>query len=65
MSLRKAKGWTLAELGDASGIATINLRRLNNGSRSRITLDEAAALSAALGYDLRELLSCDPIRLEV
>lgn len=65
MSLRMAKGWTLRQLSEASGIPEINLRRLNSGERGRVTLDEAMAMCGALGYDFRVVVTDEPITLQV
>lgn len=63
--LRRARGWSLQRLSEESGVPAITLRRMSSGAKSRVTLDEATRMCAALGVDLRDAISDEPMRLEV
>lgn len=64
-ALREARGVSYKALGEATGMPPLNLRRLNSGERTRITVDEARLLCEALGVDLRDALTDEPITLSV
>ena len=55
---RKAKGLTMQQLSDASGVNIRQIARIEGGESkmSNVTLSNALALADALGVDVRDLL---------
>ncbi len=58
-SLRAAKGWTLEQTGQASGLARSTLSKIENGQMSP-TYDALIKLAAGLGMDLSALFAAQP-----
>jgi transcriptional regulator with XRE-family HTH domain len=54
-TLRKARGWSLDNLGARAGISPSQLSRIETGQR-RISLDQLTAIAAALGKSLEQLV---------
>jgi transcriptional regulator with XRE-family HTH domain len=57
-TLRKARGWSLDELGRRTHIGPSTLSRLESGQR-RIAIDHLVALARALGTTVEELVAED------
>ncbi len=55
-ALRQRNGWSLAEVGAMTGLATSTLSRIEN-NRLSLTYEKLLQLSRGLGVDLAELLS--------
>ena len=56
---RQAKGWSLAELGEHSGMAPSYISNLENDKVPNPSLDALGSIAAALGSSLRELFIRD------
>lgn len=55
-SLRTGKGWSLAQLGDASGVSKAYLSDLENGSAGKPNILYVYQVATALGVTLDDLL---------
>ena len=55
-SLRRKHGWTLAEVGRRTGLATSTLSKIENDKMS-LTFDKLARISGGLGVDISALFS--------
>ena len=57
-SIRKERGWSLAETSAATGLSISALSKVENGQRS-LTYDKLIALAAALDIDIARLFSSE------
>jgi len=57
-ALRRQHGWTLAEVGQRTGLPTSTLSKIENGKMS-LTFDKLARISAGLRIDISGLFSGD------
>ncbi len=57
--LRAAKGWTLAEVRERTGLPIPTLSKLENGKMG-LSYDKLMKLGQGLGVDVAELLSAEP-----
>ncbi|MFJ1765044.1 helix-turn-helix domain-containing protein [Amycolatopsis sp. NPDC088138] len=61
IKLRKAAGWTLAELADRSGLPVVSVSRIEAGNR-RITVDDLVVMASLFEIDPANLLV--PLKIE-
>ena len=62
-ALRKAKGLSAQQLSDLSGVGRSRISDLEVCRRTELKLQEAIALSAALGIDFRTALNPEPMQV--
>lgn len=55
--LREAKGWTQAELSDASGVGRITISRLESGVLKETSAGTLMKLANALGCTMNDIVS--------
>ena len=63
--VRKGRGMTQQELSDAVGISRATLSKIEGGFRGGIRLWEAAQTASALGVTVDQLMSGEPLTIEV
>lgn len=63
-NLRRTREMTQQQLATASGLSRIAIASIENGTRY-IKLGEAVILSAVLGVELGDLVSAEPLVLQV